>query len=205
MANRQRILKWVVAIVLGAGLLYLAFQADGSVQEWQRVHRWRHHQELNRVITRITDWPVHVAIGLLLAGVAWLRGSKRWARIFLSMVLAAALAGVAAYGLKVAIGRPRPAVKVERVWHGGDLRPGHHAFPSGHSAASAAFFGVLLFVCWRLGLALSVIPVLVGVSRILLGAHYLSDVVGGILLGVLVAAVVAAFLPSARSTTAMSG
>ena len=202
-ANRQRLVWWTVAILLGLGLLYLSFQADGAVQEWQRAHRWHHQQELNRVITRVTDWPVHVAIGLVLAGIAWWYGSKRWTAIFLAMVAAAAIAGVAAYGIKIAAGRPRPAVKIERLWRSGDLRPSHHAFPSGHSAASAAFFGVLFFVCWRLGIFL-LIPLGVGATRIFLGAHYLSDVVGGILLGLLVAAVVAWFLRS-RVKPASSG
>ncbi len=145
------------------------------------------------MITRVTDWPVHVAAGLVLAGIAWWRGNKRWAVIFLSMFAAAALAGTAAYGVKVAVGRPRPAVKIERLVDRADsFRPNYQAFPSGHSAASAAFFGVLFFVCWRSGLALFLIPLLVGASRIFLGAHYLSDVIGGLVLGLFCAALVAA-------------
>jgi membrane-associated phospholipid phosphatase len=192
--NQRRLWIWILGIVIGLGLVYAAFQADGPVQQWQHDHRLRHHQELSRVITRLTDWPLHLVAGLALAGLAWWRGRKRWVAIFLSMVVALALAGTAAYCLKVAVGRPRPAVKIERIWHQGDFRPNHHAFPSGHTAASAGFFGVLLFVCWRLGVALFLIPVLVGASRIFLGAHYLSDVVGGLVLGTVAAGLVGAFV-----------
>jgi undecaprenyl-diphosphatase len=192
-ANQRRFWIWTLAILIGVALIYAAFLADGSIHEWQQAHRWRHRQELGRVITRVTDWPVHVAVGLVLAGIAWWRGKKRWVVIFLSMVAAAAVAGTAAYGLKVVVGRPRPAVKIERLADRADsFRPNYQAFPSGHSAASAAFFGVLFFVCWRLGLGLFLIPLLVAASRIFLGAHYLSDVIGGLVLGLLCAALVSA-------------
>ena len=191
MANQRRYWIWAVGILIGVALVYAAFQADASVHQWQQAHRLRHRPELNRVITRVTDWPVHVTAGLALAGIAWWRGKKRSAVVFLTMVAAAALAGTAAYGLKIAVGRPRPAVKIERLVSRADsFRPNYQAFPSGHSAASAAFFGVLFFVWWRLGLALFLIPVLVGASRIFLGAHYLSDVTAGLVLGLLCAAIV---------------
>jgi membrane-associated phospholipid phosphatase len=203
-ANQRRFWIWALGILIGVALVYAAFQADRSVHQWQQAHRLRNRQELNRVITRATDWPVHVTAGLVLAGIAWWRGKKRWAVVFLTMVAAAAVAGTAAYGLKVAVGRPRPAVKIERLADRADsLRPNYQAFPSGHSAASAAFFGVLFFVCWRLGLALFLIPMLVGASRILLGAHYLSDVTAGLVLGVFCAALVSAI--SLRKATEISG
>jgi undecaprenyl-diphosphatase len=192
-ANQLRFWIWALAILIGVALIYAAFLADGPVHAWQQAHRWRHRQELSRVITCATDWPAHVAVGLVLAGIAWWRGKKRWIVVFLSMVAAAAVAGTAAYGLKVVVGRPRPAVKIERLANQADsFRPNYQAFPSGHSAASAAFFGVLFFVCWRLASALFLIPVLVGASRIFLGAHYLSDVIGGLMLGVFCAALVSA-------------
>jgi undecaprenyl-diphosphatase len=204
MKNQRRFWIWTLAILVGAALVYAAFQADEAVHHWQQAHRWHHRQELNRTITRATDWPVHVTAGLLLAGIAWGRGNKRWAVIFLSMVAAAALAGTAAYGVKVAVGRPRPAVKIERmVDRAGSFRPNYQAFPSGHSAASAAFFGVLFFVCWRLGLAFFLIPLMVGASRIFLGAHYLSDVIAGLVLGGLCAALVSAL--TLRKATEVSG
>ena len=195
MANQRRFWIWALGILIGVALVYAAFQADTSVHQWQQAHRWRHQPELNRVITRLTDWPVLVAGGLLLAGIAWWRGNNRWVVVFLAMVAAVALAGAAAYAVKVAVGRPRPAVKIERLADRADsFRPNYQAFPSGHSAASAAFFGVLFFVCWRLGLALFPIPVLVGASRIFLGAHYLSDVIAGLVLGLFCAALVSAIV-----------
>jgi membrane-associated phospholipid phosphatase len=92
-------------------------------------------------------------------------------------------------------GRARPSVKTEGQhlasqgagWNGPRLSSKYHAFPSGHTAASTAFFAVLLFANWRIGLACLPIPILIGFSRMYLGAHYLSDVVCAAVLGALCA------------------
>jgi undecaprenyl-diphosphatase len=66
-----------------------------------------------------------------------------------------------------------------------------YSFPSFHSMGTFALFGVLTFLLWRhmktgTGRALMIVggvvlTLLVGISRIYLGVHYVSDVVGGYL------------------------
>lgn len=182
-----------MSILLGAAILFGAFAADPAVQSWQRKHRWKNITVLSRNVTRATDWPTHVIIGLALAGVAWRRRNQRWTRIFLAMIAACALAGATAYALKMTTGRVRPYVKVEKAWGGPTTRQNFHSFPSGHTAASFGFFAVLFFVNWRIALLCLPMPLFVAFSRFFLGAHYFSDVVGAALVGVLWAAIVAHF------------
>jgi undecaprenyl-diphosphatase len=184
---------WLLAILAGAFLLWGAFQLDPVVRDWQRRHRWKNITLLSRYTTRTTDWPTHVVLGLVLAGIAYRRANARWTRIFLTMVAACAVAGTAAYGLKVATGRVRPYAKVEQGWGGPTARQNLQSFPSGHTAASFGFFVVLFFVNWRIALLCLPVPIFVGFTRIFLGAHYFSDVIGAALLGILCAAVLSLF------------
>ena len=104
------------------------------------------------------------------------------------------IAGLAVRAIKVTTGRARPSVKSEQAWNGPRLSSKYHAFPSGHVVASTAFFAVLTFANWRIGLPCLVIPILIGFSRIYGGAHYLSDIVCAAVLGILSALLVFRFV-----------
>ena len=147
-----------------------------------------------RNVSRFGDWFEHFALGMLLLAIASWRGSKKWTRIFLSMLIALALAGAVGRVVKISTGRARPSVKTEQAWNGPRFSSKFHAFPSGHMAASTAFFGVLFFVNWRIGLVCLPIPLLIGFSRMYMTAHYLSDVVCAAVLGILCALLVTRLL-----------
>ena len=67
-----------------------------------------------------------------------------------------------------------------------------YSFPSGHSMVSLAFYGYLIYLIYKyinnkhlkrtLIIVLSVLICIIGVSRIYLGVHYTSDVLGGFLI-----------------------
>jgi undecaprenyl-diphosphatase len=86
--------------------------------------------------------------------------------------------------LKWAIHLPRPVA----IYHGASA----YGFPSGHTTMSVIIYGFLAILLarglagtWRWGLFSSVIGAsfVIGISRLYLGAHWLSDVLGGLLLG----------------------
>jgi membrane-associated phospholipid phosphatase len=188
--KERRFWFWTSAVFIAAAVLALAFWLDPMVRSWILAHPNHQLRRFMGLVSRFGDWPEHVALGLLLLSFALWRGCKKWSRVFVAMLIACALAGLVARVIKIGAGRARPSVKTEQVWNGPRFSEKYHAFPSGHTAASTAFFGVLLFVSWRIGLVCMLIPLLIAVSRMYVAAHYLSDVVFAAILGLACAFVV---------------
>jgi membrane-associated phospholipid phosphatase len=182
---------WYVIFASAAILIPVSLYLDAGMQAWVIQHQSRGARTFMQAVSRFGDWPEHVAVGLVLVGLAYWRGSKRWTRIFAAMLVACALAGISARVVKIATGRARPNVQTEAGWNGPRLSARYNAFPSGHTAASAAFFATLAFASWRIGLGFLAIPILIAFSRMYVAAHHLSDVVGAALIGVGVAYFVA--------------
>ena len=149
---------------------------------------------LMEAVSRYGDWPEHVALGVVMLAIAWSRGNKQWMRIFAAMIIACALAGTGARAVKIATGRARPNVQAEAGWNGPRFNARYNAFPSGHTAASTAFFATLFFAGWRIGAPILLIPMLIAFSRMYVAAHYLSDVVCAALLGLLAGFLVARWM-----------
>jgi membrane-associated phospholipid phosphatase len=189
--QRAAVFYWLIGIAIAAIAIGAAFYLDDTVWHFIMQHQSRAVRSFMHNVSRFGDWPSHVALGLLFLGIAWSRGSEKWTRIFLSMLLAMAIAGIAGHVIKRTVPRARPSVKSELRWGGPRFSTKYHAFPSGHVAASTAFFGVLIFARRRVGLACLPIPILIGFSRMYIGAHYLSDVVCAAVLGIFCAAIVA--------------
>lgn len=192
--KRAAVFYWIIGIAVAAVAIAAAFYLDESVWNFIMHHQNRAIRNFMRYVSLFGNWPLHVALGLLLLAIAWVRGSKRWTRIFLSMLVAMAIAGLGGSVIKRAVPRARPSVQSEFRWGGPRFSSKYHAFPSGHVLASTAFFGVLIFARRRIGFACLPIPILIGFSRMYLGAHYLSDVVCAAVLGILCAFLVAHFL-----------
>ena len=185
--KRAAVFYWLISIAIAAIVIFAAFHWDNTVRDFIAQHQNPTMRNLMRNVSRFGDWPEHFALGLIFAAIAWWRGNKKWTRIFLAMLIALSIAGLAGRAIKFSTGRARPSVKAEQVWNGPRLSSKYHAFPSGHVVASTAFFAVLVFANRRIGLPCLAIPILIGFSRLYLGAHYLSDVVCAAVLGILCA------------------
>lgn len=93
--------------------------------------------------------------------------------------------------LKVVIARPRPYTDLNSVFYQIWLTVGQHvesdlSFPSGHTTAAFASMTPLFLMCnKRISWLALLFAVLMGISRIYLGVHFASDVLGGIIVGVI--------------------
>jgi membrane-associated phospholipid phosphatase len=127
-----------------------------------------------------TVWRAAAAIIAIIAAL------RRQFRI--AVIIAVAVAGALVINtvVKNAVGRPRPAppISIEHV--------GGWSFPSGHAMAAAAVATVLIAVVpWprgrnRIAVVTFVVILVAAVaaSRLALGVHYVTDVIGGLALGV---------------------
>ncbi|MFJ8043940.1 phosphatase PAP2 family protein [Kitasatospora sp. NPDC096147] len=204
----ERLLATVAAFGLGAvptALLLVLIEAN-----WPPLHRLD-AAAAEQLHTAVRDHPAALtALRVLSEGVwdpltlrllvaatvgwLWWRGARRLALWAAATVTASGLIGLA---VKAAVARARPALP-DPVAHA----PGF-SFPSGHAMTAATCCAVLLLVftpvLGRRSLltarAVAVVSVLgVGFTRVALGVHWVSDVLGGWLLGLaLVAATAWAF------------
>jgi len=102
------------------------------------------------------------------------------------LIVLAVVAGALFFELvMLLVHRPRPPLEDARIVQGG------FSFPSGHSTLSATFYGTVAYLLirgirqdrWKavVGGGAALVVLAIGVSRIYLGVHYPSDVLGGFL------------------------
>ena len=186
------VLVWLV--MCGAGYLLAHPLTDAGFARWEGgLDRWfaGHRQPGWNTVTNAAslagDTPVAIGMSVLTFVVLRLV-LHRWRE---SILLAVSMIGeVAIFSATAAVvDRHRPTVQHL------DGSPPTSSFPSGHTAASATLYGVLVVIVfaysaragWRIlaVIAAALIVLSIGMSRLYRGMHYPSDVVGGILLGTL--------------------
>lgn len=204
-SDRGPATRWAGVLALCSALLlalvtvryHPLMTLDGEIAE--TTHRWAVAESgLTQTFRILTDWvwdPWTMRI-LCAAVVLWLlrRHAARWTALWLA--LTTTLGTALQQGLKAAVDRARPA------WPDPVDSAHYAAFPSGHAMTATVVCGLLLYLLhrhgagpavWRTAVAVAVVSVLgVGLTRVWLGVHWATDVVGGWLLGAaLVAAAVA--------------
>ena len=110
--------------------------------------------------------------------VGWLVGNAQYIVMAVIIAVTHAISSI----LKKLVGRQRPATYITKRWH---MKT--HSFPSGHACGSAVAYGTIAAITGSpvIAIVVTVLVLLIGISRIYLGAHYPSDVVAGWLIGLL--------------------
>jgi undecaprenyl-diphosphatase len=159
---------------------------DQSVAEWFVATRTAGLDTLSELGSNLAGTMVKVAVTAVLAlgmRLLW----KRW-REPLMMVVPLVLEASVFITVTYLVARPRP--DVERL----ESSPVDSSFPSGHVAAAAAYGALVIIVYWhsrrRVARAAIVVlsvavPVIVAWARMYRGMHHLTDVIAGVLLGIM--------------------
>jgi undecaprenyl-diphosphatase len=184
----------LVVVLVGIGWLFAKVfshdavgRGDADVSRWLATERSPSLNDVTAVTTEIGGTltvTILAVLSVAIAALVW----RRWRE---PMLVAVAVAGEVAVFLAVTmlVDRPRPPVPHL------DEAPPTSSFPSGHTAATIALWGALAVLASERarsglvrGLFLTLaflLPLLVASSRMYRGMHYLSDVLGGVLLGCL--------------------
>lgn len=138
-----------------------------------------------RLITHSGDRYVVIILGIILLLIKSLR-EKYGVKFAL-----AALSSTALYQImKYIFQRPRPDLALRLIEQGG------YSFPSGHSMNCLVSYGILIYLLLRycenrrlaklLSFGLGLLTILIGFSRVYVGVHYPTDIIGGWSLGIAV-------------------
>lgn len=158
----------------------------------RRVNGWHSHPRVDRFWSSLTGFADKGVLWFTIAGVLAVVGRRRAAtRGILSLIVASALTNLIA---KRVFGGDRPVLEDIPIGRRLPVQPSSRTFPSGHSASAAAFAAGVAFEAPRVGAAVAPVALGVAYSRLHVGAHWLSDVVGGLTLGAGVAAAGAALV-----------
>lgn len=175
-----------LSLFVGLSLLVVAgvtHALDEAVLRWIGEVRTPLLTEVMVHLTFLGDGAFEVPVALGMAGLLWARGRGRWGG---AVVLAGVLGEVVYVLAKAGFQRPRPDV-IEKLGSAG-----WYSYPSGHAMLAPVLWSLPLLLLagtvtarwrpWFVAAALAIPPLLAS-SRVYLGVHYPSDVLGALALG----------------------
>lgn len=183
-------LKWIILIICIISFLFIAEDVyHKEIMEADIIgYKIISENLISNIATPIARFITNLGSAIFLIGVVisvliLIKNKKIGSAICLNLVISAGINTV----LKNILQRPRPT-EYRLIEESG------YSFPSGHSMVSMAFYGFIIYLIYKyvknkyikytIITILSILIILIGTSRIYLGVHYMSDVVGGFLLAI---------------------
>ena len=183
-------LKWIILFICLIGFLALAEDVfhkeimNGDIIGYKIVSTFLISDFATPIAKIITNFGG--AIFLIILTIILLTTIKN-KKIGITIPINLVLITIINQALKNILQRPRPTEF--RI-----IEETGYSFPSGHSMVSMAFYGYLIYLVykyvknkyikWSIIVLLSILICTIGISRIYLGVHYTSDVLGGFLVSI---------------------
>lgn len=183
-------LKWIILFICLIGFLTIAEDVfnkeimNGDIVGYKLISTFLISDFATPIAKFITNFGGAIFLAVLtIILFILIKNKKIGASIFANLAIITALNQL----LKNILQRPRPTeYKI--------IEETGYSFPSGHSMISMAFYGYLIYliykyvknkyVKWTSMVLLSILICSIGISRIYLGVHYTSDVLGGFLISI---------------------
>ena len=183
----KNIIKWILCAITAILAIVITINVkNGKILELDlNIYKFFSENIINDKLTPIVKVITHVGgakivFVLTVLAIILIKGLKNKLFLLTGIVGTAGLNVV----LKHIVQRERP--NINRL-----IPEKGYSFPSGHSMMSMAFYGMLIFLIfkyvkntalkWTLIVILTILLSTIGITRIYLGVHYPSDVIGGFL------------------------
>lgn len=183
----KNIIKWILCAITAILAIVVTINVkNGRILELDlNIYKFFSENIINDKLTPIVKIITHIGgakivLVLTVVAIILIKGLKNKLFLLTGIVGTAGLNVV----LKHIIQRERP--NINRL-----IPEKGYSFPSGHSMMSMAFYGMLIFLIfkyvkntalkWTLIVILTILLSTIGITRIYLGVHYPSDVIGGFL------------------------
>lgn len=183
----KNIIKWILCAITAILAIVMTINVkNGKILELDlNIYKFFSENIINEKLTPIVKVITHVGgakivLVLTVLAIILIKGLKNKLFLLTGVVGTAGLNVV----LKHIVQRERP--NINRL-----IPEKGYSFPSGHSMMSMAFYGMLIFLIfkyvkntalkWTLIVILTILLSTIGITRIYLGVHYPSDVIGGFL------------------------
>ncbi len=183
-------LKWIILFICIVGFLEISLGVFSNelmkrdIIGYEIVNKYLISDFVTPIVKIITQFGGLIVIFILATISTILIKNKR---IGISIYLNLFIIGSLNQILKYIVQRPRP-IGFRLIDESG------YSFPSGHSMASAAFYGFYIYLVYKnvkskkkkiiIITLLGLLILLVGISRIYLGVHYTTDVIAGFLVSI---------------------
>lgn len=185
-------LKWIILFICLIGFLALAEDVfhkeimNGDIIGYEIISKFLISDFVTPIAKFITNFGGAIfLIVLTIVLFIVIKNKKIGVSIFSNLVIVTILNQL----LKGILQRQRPRPTEYRI-----IEETGYSFPSGHSMISMAFYGYLIYLIykyvknkyikWISIVVLSLLICTIGISRIYLGVHYTSDVLGGFLISI---------------------
>ena len=181
----KNIIKWILCSITAILAIVITINVkNGRILELDlNIYKFFSENIINDKLTPIVKIITHIGgakivLVLTVVAIILIKGLKNKLFLLTGIVGTAGLNVV----LKHIVQRERP--NINRL-----IPEKGYSFPSGHSMMSMAFYGMLIFLIfkyvkntalkWTLIVILTILLSTIGITRIYLGVHYPSDVIGG--------------------------